>query len=219
MNAIEKQQMIIEVLMKEGWTIESVDYTGRCLIKAKKNFAEIGITTEECMCHGGRIWVSDMHTNQYYEISHETYDENLGITDSDSELRWEIQNELKDYLKRYSTFVYKLVVINKYGQKNGVDVEDTTYFANIESVTRRLFDGAEPKEKITDFNMITDTIEAYHPNPDVKEVIIPITKEERYSWEKNRSWFKVQYTKRKDSRSPWEVDHEYEAYIGVFKKR
>lgn len=218
MNVIEKQQMIMEVLIKAGWTIEKVEYTGRCLITAKKNFAEIGITTEECSCHGGRIWVSDPHTNQYYEISHEEYDESVGITDADSELKWEIQNELKKYLDRYSKFVYKLVVINKYGQKNGVDVEETTYFASMESVTRRLFDGSEPTEKITDYNMITETVEGYHPNPNIKEVIIPITKEERYSWERNRTWFKIQYVKRKDSKSEWVVDHEYEAYIGVFRK-
>lgn len=218
MNVIEKQQMIMEVLIKEGWTIETVDYTGRCLIKARKNFAEIGITTEECSCHGGRIWVTDMHTDRSYEISHEEYDESVGITDADSELRWEIQNELKKYLDRYSKFVYKLVIINKYGQKNGVDVEETTYFASMESVTNRLFDGSKPTEKITDYNMITETIEGYHPNPNVKEVIIPISKEERYSWERNRTWFKVQYVTRKDSKSEWKVDHEYEAYIGVFRK-
>ena len=218
MNVIEKQQMIMEVLIKEGWTIEKVEYTGRCLITARKNFAEIGITTEECLCHGGRIWISDPHTNQYYEISHETHDESLGITDSDSELRWEIQNELQDYLNRYSKFVYKLVVINKYGRKNGADVEETSYFASMESVTRRLFDGSEPKEKITDYNMITERVEGYHQNPDIKEVIIPISKEERYSWECGRTWFKIQYTKRKDSKSEWIVDHEYEAYISVFRK-
>ena len=42
-------------------------------MKAKKKFAEIMITTEECMCHGGRLWISDLHTNNHYELTHDEY--------------------------------------------------------------------------------------------------------------------------------------------------
>lgn len=115
MNNIEKQNLIIEKLIADNWQIESVEYTGRCPLKAKKKFAEIMITTEECMCHGGRLWIRDLHTNQHYELTHDEYDESLGITDSTSELKYIIENEMMDYVNRYSTFVYKLTKINEYG--------------------------------------------------------------------------------------------------------
>ena len=33
------------------------------------------------------MWINDMHTNNYYEITHDEYDESKGITNSSSELK------------------------------------------------------------------------------------------------------------------------------------
>lgn len=220
MEVLEKQNKIVELLINDGWQIDSVSYTGRCPVVARKNFAEIQITSEECMCHGGRIWIYDNHTNQNYEISHETYDTLKGIIDSDTELRWEIENELKDYLNKFSKFVYKLVKINEFGKTNGIDKEETTYFASMESITCRILENHmdENIKHITDYNMITEPVTMQCPNPGIKYVVMPISKEARYSWEQNRSWFKMIRYNRKDKNGEWEVEREYEMYASVFRK-
>ena len=86
MNTLEKQMMITQILTDNGWEVTYISMTGRCEIKANKRWANISIYTEECMCHGGRMWINEEHTKTNYEISHPVYDESLGITDSSTEL-------------------------------------------------------------------------------------------------------------------------------------
>lgn len=214
MNNIEKQNLIIEKLIADNWQIESVEYTGRCLLKAKKKFAEIGITTEECMCHGGRLWINDLHTNQYYELTHDEYDESLGITDSTSELKYIIENEMMDYVNRYSTFVYKLTRINRFGTNyDGTKKEEVEYFSNMESLAYRITD----EKDIKDIHII-DEIKHQPPNENIYYITKKIEKDAEYSWEKNRIWFEQTRYERKDKNREFEKTDSYEMYVEIFKK-
>lgn len=215
MNNIEKQNLIINKLIEDNWKIESIDYTGRCELIATKKFARIGITTEECLCHGGRMWINDKHTNNHYEITHDEYDESLGITDSSSELKYIIENEMMDYVNRYSTFVYKLTKINEYGtNSDGTQNEKVYYFSNMENLAYMI---AENKE-VKDIHII-DKIKYQCPNPDIYYITEKIDKKAEYSWEQNRIWFKKTEYKRKDKNSEFEEKRSYEMYVEIFNKR
>ncbi len=215
MEIQEKQNLIIDKLLKNGWKIVSVEYIGRCPIVAKKMFAEIIITTEECMCHGGRMWINDKHTNHYYEISHDEYDKSKGITDSSSELKFIIENEMMDYVNRYSTFVYKLVKINEYGTNyDGTQKEDVSYYSNMESLARRVTDG----EDVKDIHII-DEVKHQCPNENIYSITKRIYKEEKYSWEQNRIWFKHIRYERKNANSEFIEKGSYEMYVEIFNKK
>lgn len=208
----KKQDLIIEKLLNKGFKVESVSYTGRCEIIAIKKYAKVSITTEGCLCHGGRLWIDDLHTNQGYELSHATYDEDKGIVDADSELEYIIKNELEHYLDLYSTFVYKLVKINQYAKApNGLDKEDVSYHANLKSASNQLH------SQINDLISL-DEFKGTFPNENIYENIKRIEKPIKYSWENGRIWVKVSRFQRKDKYKDFELDSEYEAYLEIFKK-
>lgn len=212
MEVIEKQNLIIKKLTDDNWFIESVDYTGRCQIIATKRYAEISITTEECLCHGGRMWIRDNHTNNYYEISHDEYDDKKGITDSSSELKYIIENEMMDYVNRYSTFVYKLTKINEYGKNyDGTQKEDVKYYSNMECLANAICEN----EDFKDIHMI-DKVKYQCPNPDIYYITEKIDKESKYSWEKNRIWFKKTRFERKDNE--FCETNSFEMYVEIFNK-
>lgn len=215
MDKIEKQKLIIEKLISDGWDIKSVDYTGRSPIAASKRFAEIMITTEECACHGGRMWINDLHTNNHYEISHAAYDESLGIVDSSTELKYIIENEMMDYVNRYSTIVYKLTKINEYGTNyDGTQSEKVEYFSNMEDLAYRILDG---EENIKDIYVI-DEVKHQYPNEDIYNITKRIKKEAQYSWEESRIWFERTRYERKNKDSEFEKDRSFEMYVEIFNK-
>ena len=214
MNNIEKQNLIMSKLLKDNWNIESVSYTGRCELIATKKYAKIAITTEECVCHGGRMWINDLHTNNYYEITHDTYDESKGITDSSSELRYIIENEMMDYVNRYSTFVYKLVKINEYGENyDGTENQKVSYYSSMENLAY----GVCENKDIKDIYMIDD-VEYQPPNENIYYITKKIQKESEYSWEQNRIWFKKTQYQRKDKNSNFKEERSFEMYVEIFNK-
>lgn len=148
MDVIDKQTKIMKKLTENGWEVLSCSFEGRCEVLAQKRWETISITTEECMCHGGRMWINGSHSTNHFEISHPEYDESLGIVDSSTELDWIIENEMMEYVNKLSTFVYKLVKINEYGKRNGADNEDTSYFADMKSLCYRITEG----EKLTTYS-------------------------------------------------------------------
>ncbi len=212
MDVIDKQTKIMKKLTENGWTVLSCSFAGRCEVVAKKRWEEISITTEECTCHGGRMWINGNHSTNHFEISHPEYDESLGIVDSSTELDWIIENEMMEYVNKLSTFVYKLIKINEYGKKNGADNEDTSYFADMKSLCYRITEGAE----IEDLFLI-DEIKYQCPNPDIYYVTKRVFKEEKYSWEKGRVWFE-QTRYEKDKNSEFKPTKTYEMYVDIFKK-
>ena len=214
MNNIEKQNLIMNKLINDGWEIKTVKYIGRCELVAKKKYAEISITTEECACHGGRMWISDKHTNNHYEISHDEYDESKGITDSSSELKYIIENEMMDYVNRYSTFVYKLTKINEYGKNSdGTENKKVSYYSSMESLAYAICENKD----IKDIYMIDD-VEYQPPNKNIHYITKSIKKESKYSWERNRVWFKKIKYERKNEYSEFEEKYSYEMYVEIFNK-
>ena len=213
METLDKQNKIIKKLIDNGWDIISVEYHGRCEIKAKKRWEEISITTEECLCHGGRMWVNGNHTKRHFEISHPTYDESLGIVDSSTELEWIIENEMMEYVDKLSSCVYKLVKINEYGRTDGVDKYDTSYYSSMDSLCYRITDG----EDIKDLFLI-DEIKHQYPNKNIYCVTKRIEKESKYSWEKNRIWFEQTRYSRKDEKSDFKCEGSYQMYVDIFDK-
>lgn len=213
MDVIDKQTKIMKKLIENGWEVLSCSFEGRCEVVAKKRWEEISITTEECVCHGGRMWINDSHGTNHFEISHPEYDESLGIVDSSTELDWIIENEMMEYVNKLSTFVYKLVKINEYGKKNGADNESITYYADMKSLCYAITDG----EKIDDLFLI-DKIKHQYPNENIYCVTKRIFKQEKYSWQKGRIWFEQTRYERKDKNSEFKPERTYEMYVDIFNK-
>lgn len=212
METLEKQNLIIKKLIENNWEVEDVSMKDRCEIIATNKYAKISITTEECLCHGGRMWIESEHTKNHFEISHSCYDESLGITDSSSELKYIIENEMMEYINKLSNFIYKLVKINEYGNKNGCDNEDVRYYADMGCLCRTI-----TEEDISDIFMIEEVKHQY-PNKNIFCVTKRIRKEEKYSWEKGRLWFEQTRYERKDEKSEFEIARAYEMYVDIFNK-
>ena len=215
MEMLDKQNKIINKLVQDGWVIDTVSYYGRGAIEAHKKYAELVITTEECMCHGGRMWINDKHTNQFYEITHDSYDESLGIVDSSTELEYIIEHEMMDYVNRYDSFIYKLTKINEFGtNSDGTPNEHISYHSSMENVARAVCSNDECKDIFA-----IDTVKYQPPNPDIYYITERIYKEARYSWEENRVWFKqTKYNRIQDS-TEFEPEKSYEMYVEVFNKK
>lgn len=214
MEVLEKQNKIINKLIENGWKIISCEFTGRCEITASKRWIRISITTEECSCHGGRMWINSEHANAYYEISHPTYDESLGIVDSSTELDWIIENEMMESIDKLSTFVYKLVKINEYGNRNGADEKRTTYFADMKSLCWNICEG-----NVVDDLFLIDEVKYQCPNTNIYYITKRIHKEERYSWDRNRIWFEQTKYERKNKESEFKAERTYEMYVDIFDKK
>ena len=84
MNKLQKQYRIIEKLLESNWNIISCSFQGAYEIIAEKRWEKISITSEECMCHGGRMWINSEHSNTHYEISHPAYDKSCLLYTSDA---------------------------------------------------------------------------------------------------------------------------------------
>lgn len=212
METLEKQNLIIKKLIENKWEVESVSMQGRCEIIATNKYAKISIATEECLCHGGRMWIGSKHTGNYFEISHPCYDESLGITDSSSELKYIIENEMMEYVNKLSKFIYKLVKINEYGNKNGCDNEDVRYYADMGCLCRAI-----TEEEISNIFMIEE-VKHQCPNKNIFYITKRICKEEKYSWEKGRLWFEQTKYSREDENSEFTIERTYEMYVDIFNK-
>ena len=211
---IDKQTKIMKKLTENGWKIISCSFEGRCEILASKRWETISITTEECLCHGGRMWINGQHSGSHFEISHPEYDESLGIVDSSTELDWIIENEMMEYVDKLSTFVYKLVKINEYGKNNGVDNERISYYANMKSLCDAVTNGKE-----VDDLFLIDEIKHQYPNPNIYCITKRIYKEEKYSWQKGRIWFEQTRYEKKDRDKEFKPTGTYEMYVDIFNKQ
>lgn len=199
--------LIANKLIENGWVVSGIEGTN---VFATKNYATIQVSFEMCSCHGGRLTICEKgHNYKYHRIEHEFYDEDLGITDPESELLWEIENEMMDVVNNfYSKMVYKVVIIGEYTEKE----EKTNYFDNID----RAFDflmcnNSEqfPNENV--FSFVEGTV--HYPNPVCHVRIKRIYPEEKYSWDKNKYWFEYEST-----RDDWKTSKTYRGYLSIFDK-
>ena len=205
----EKLNLIINKLESDGWEAQTADYY-RNLASFKKGFMVIEVIFEECVCHGGRITLCEKgHNNTYYRIEHECYDESLGIVDSETELLWEIENELLNVVKEFNHYTYKLCKINEYGQKNGRDDEKISYHKSLDDafwhIACGLLKGIDP--------LTFEEGEFHYPNPQCHLRIKRIYKDSEFSWDKKKIWFHCENTM-----DNWKTKSEYDAYITYFDK-
>lgn len=225
MNSVETVNRIINKLIENGWTILSADFTGRYQVKAKKKYSNVSITTEECLCHGGRMWISDEHCKVWKEISHASYDSSLGITDSDSELKYIIDNEMIPALAELGHMVYKVVKIKK-GQSGALS-EESDYYNSLEGATSALFNYSRTaSESIgNDINKldIGERVVATYPNECVKSEFERIEVPKDVYRAEGRIYVKqIEFSKenKKDEfkEDPSRYGHGTIRYMEVFRK-
>lgn len=225
MTDIETVNRIVNKLTENGWTILSTEYTGRRLIKARKNFSMIQITSEECVCHGGRMWITDEHCDAWTEISHGAYNKDLGITDSDSELKYIIDNEMIPALTDLSHMIYKVVTIRK--KSSGVTEEKATYYNSLELATLGLFDNSRmaAADVFNDANnmQIGDEVTATFPNENMKDIFKRVAPPENAYRSEGRIYVKQIRFSRKDKKDeftedPSRYDYGTIRYLEVFRK-
>lgn len=210
MNSIEIRRKIEDKLVGNGWDIVSYDCQGRNKITCRKAYATVDITYEMCSCHGGRIWLSEAnHDRVYWEIEHPAYDGELGITDPESELLYEIDNELIGKLETlFSKMTFRLVTIKM--DYNGRKEEDEEFFNTEDKAFQRLTENMFPNENLHTFE--SGTIN--YPNPTCHKKVTRIRKREEHSWDKYRYWFRIDQTW-----DDWKIDNKTcEAYIEVYEK-
>ena len=128
-------------------------------VTCKDTCLPVEVYWEMCMCHGGRVWVSQERTNLHIELSSSEYDEEKGIVDPETELAWRIENELVDTVKSFSSYVYVVVETGKYQD----DKVNYRYFNSSEKASEYLFE-----QKGYDVNVQYGTVTYQPPNPDIK---------------------------------------------------
>lgn len=206
MNNRDKINKIINVLESAGWEVTECNFQHRSA-DFRKGYMEIQVSFEECYCHGGRISVAEKgHNNQCFRIEHECYDPEKGIVDGETELLWEIDNELLDVVRQFDHYTYKACVINQYGQKNGRDDVVNTYHKSLDDAFYAI--SATVADPLTFEKGVHD-----YPNPKCHLRVTRIHKQEEHSWERNRIWFALEYTT-----DDWETSSKYEAYLSIFDK-
>lgn len=205
------------MLLENGWKILGVTYGSCSAVKAEKNHARVSISFEVCLCHGGRMWIYEEHTDQTLTIEHATYDESLGITDGWSEIDYIVEHEMLDKINEFKGFIYKLTKINEYGKhSSGVNKEDVSYYADIKYLTKHILDGETTD--IADYNQI-EKEKINYPNRNIYATVERIFKQEEYSFNKDRVWFKHSRYERKDDKGEFKLDREFEMFVTMFNKK
>lgn len=206
---LDKTMLIVKKMQEAGWGIEKIE---NCSVNCYKNYAKLCISFEECACHGGRISIAELnHTQSYYRIEHSEYDKKLGIVDSETELLWEIENELMIVVNSFNKMTFKVETINEYGKdySTGGDKIAYRYFSSEDDAFNFIIKYKKISENIHSF---TETTIDY-PNEKYHLTIKKIEKEEKYSWDKNKIWFKC--LKTDDN---WKTSKEYQIVFSVFNK-
>ena len=202
MTKIETNNLIINKLLSDGWDIESCYYWGRGPVVAHKNFAKVEISTEECLCHGGRLWITDLHTGNNYELAHATYCPSLSITDSSSELAYIIENEMIPKLREFSSFIYKVTVINEFGpNSDGTTNEKVRYYNNPSALVKAVTEDSNCIKDILALQTYTYRV----PNGLIKYTTERIHKPSPYPHSDSELWFVVKRWVRDNTYAEWEL--------------
>ena len=180
---------ICNKLEEEG--IDVVSFDG-CHINARYGEIDIVISFEMCLCHGGRLTISSPHCNFYYRIEHEEYDDTKGIVDAESELSYEIENEMMPIIKSIRTYVY----VKESWREGKENNHNYQYYNSIEMLTYSILE-----EKGLDIFAIDKEYIHYCPNPkmayritidDFKDGRLYLTKQPLElidgKWENDKDW-------------------------------
>lgn len=202
LDLVRDNKVMLAVVMKveqEGFNILEAT-SGKVVVKA--GCLPVEITWEMCSCHGGRMWFKQDNTNIHIELSSEEYDEDNGITDSETELAWYIDNKMIETVNSFSGYVYIVETVGRYS--DGKIVRE--YFNSVESASRCVFD-----EDGHDVNSEYGTVEHQYPNPNIKLRVTYIKDEN------GKIMFKGERMNKKHG-VPY-VEREYTIEYSVFRKK
>lgn len=146
---------IIEEAVGNGFRVLSAN-GGSVTVKA--GCLPIEISYEMCLCHGGRLWLNQENTGIHIELSSDTYDEDKGIVDAETELAWRIENEMAYTVKSFERYVYVVEEIGKYRK----DEHSVKYFKSSEDASNYIFE-----ENGHDINAEYGTVRHKCPNPEI----------------------------------------------------
>ena len=191
MKDSEINNLIINKLLEKDYRINNIQ--GNCITATGKNRISFNISHERCMCHGGRLSISSEHINFYKRLESDTYDEELGITDSESELLYYINNKMFEVINSFETYIYKVVE-----QKPGYykDKDEIRYYNDTKDIARIICDEKDRDIFAVEEKTIT------HPNKNI------IDKIENIKLNNGKLEFdKFRYT-RKDKESEFVKDED-----------
>lgn len=145
----------------ESEQIDVVAFDGNN-VRAKYGDIEISISFEMCCCHGGRLSISSKHCDFYHRIEHEYYDDTKGIVDAETELEYEIENEMIPIIKKIKSYVYCV----EYWREDKPDNHTYHYYDSIERLSKFILE----EDGMDIFAMDGEYIH-YYPNADMASKI------------------------------------------------
>ena len=227
MNSFETSIKISEKLIKNNYEVYQINiHCNSGEIKAKKNYADISVNFETCVCHGGRISIYNNHTESYFRIEHDEYID--GYDTPEKELLYEIENEMMPIINlMYNKMTYKTVNTHylyldekDFGEALQSISKYTNYYSNADSAFYSITGGYFENENAVSF--IEGTID--YPNELCHEKIsackegdIPEKYKRLFDYlgtDKNTKYFKHEYTD-----DGWKTSRVFYSFISEFNKR
>lgn len=154
MQEMKFYNKIVDKLESEDIEVTSFDGFH---VNAKYGEIEISISFEMCLCHGGRLTITSPHCKFYYRIEHDKYDDTKGIIDAETELEYEIENEMIPIIKGIKSYVYAV----EYWRDDNPNNHQYEYFNSIEKLSRFILE-----EDNMDIFAMDGVYIHYCPNPD-----------------------------------------------------
>lgn len=174
----------------ESEQIDVVSFDGNN-VRAKYGDIEISISFEMCCCHGSRLSISSKHCDFYYRIEHEYYDNTKGIVDAETELEYEIENEMVPIIKDIKSYVYAV----EYWRDDNPNNHNYEYFNSVEKLSRFILE-----ENNMDIFAMDGIYIHYYPNP---EMASKVTIED---FKDGKLYILRQDLVRKDGKGDWKIN-------------
>lgn len=174
----------------ENEDIEVTSFDGHT-VNAKYGEIDISISFEMCICHGGRLSISSPHCSFYYRIEYEAYDKDKGIVDEESELLYEIENEMIPIIKSLKSYVYSV----EYWRDDNPNHHNYQYYNSIERLSKFILE----EDGMDIFAMDGEYIH-YYPNP---EMASKVTIED---FKDGKLYILRQDLVRKDGKGDWKIN-------------
>lgn len=193
-------KLIMDKLEEENIHVTKFENGG---VVAEYGQFTIEIYHERCMCHGGRLTIVSNHCGFYKRLEYPCYREDLGIVDADTELEYEILNEMIPTIKTIKEYVYC------YKEKSSWNYEkdkwDYSYYKSLESISYRLFE-----KKGMDLFVLQEPYTKTFPNENIIEIVTPT------KFENGIKYFEINRYNRKDKNSEWVLDREHPTLVECY---
>ena len=136
LDLVKRNKVMSAIVIKlEEADFRVIEATSNKVV-AKAGCLPVSIVWEMCLCHGGRMWISQSNTNINVELSSLEYDKENGIVDPETELAFYIDNKMIDTINGFAKYVYVVETIGRY-HDGKVEIH---YFNSIESASYFVFD-------------------------------------------------------------------------------